>query len=97
MHDMVETQGYNWEEYRTLIQEQRKIGWNQLNLGRYSNQWTWHQYRYASQFDKRQTSAWLYQVIKKTWEYARLRWDYRNNTKFPKDKTKIATQEQLLV
>ena len=85
-HDMIAKQEHPWDEYSTLIQEQRKIGWSQLRLGRYSNQWTWHQYKYASQFDKRHTTSWLYQVIKKTWVHASLRWDYRNNTKFLKIK-----------
>jgi hypothetical protein len=41
-HDMIAKQEYPWDKYSTLIQEQRKIGWSQLRLGRYSNQWTWH-------------------------------------------------------
>jgi hypothetical protein len=53
--EVMNTHALQWDDYRTLIQEQTKIGWSQIKLGRYSNQWTWHQYRYASQYDKHST------------------------------------------
>ena len=87
----------NWTDYKTLTQEQDLIGWKQIRYGRFANTWTWYQYKYARKFDRRQTSIWLYKIIQKIWEHARLRWDYRNMQKFPTNIPQTATRSHYLM
>jgi hypothetical protein len=93
----------DFEPYTDLIEEQGKIGWNQLLLGRFGLAWDQCQRRYLHTLHGKPATGepkWIRQIIREAWKYQNERWKARNEQLHgPSNgrKTSEATKEALLI
>jgi hypothetical protein len=90
----------DWKPYKTLIKAQEKVGWKQLNYGRYVLEWDRCQRRYILATTGEEVTGepqWIRAVIQETWKYQKSRWLARSETLHGKGTlTSQATKDALI-
>jgi hypothetical protein len=92
----------DFEPYKSLLQEQNEIGWDQLHLGRFGLSWDRCQRRYLEHKHQKQVTGepkWIRHVTREIWAYHKTRWLARNETLHGTTnrwQTSIATRTALL-
>jgi hypothetical protein len=88
------------ESYRSLVEAQDHLGWQQLWYGRFPIEWDWFQRKYTkdiSEYDNDPTGEpkWLRATILTIWQHCHTRWLERCNNQF-KHTNETFKREQLL-
>jgi hypothetical protein len=86
--------------YKTLVQAQDHLGWQQLWHGRFPTEWDWYQRKYTkdiSEYDNDPTGEpkWIRATILTIWNHCYMRWIERCDTQHSQTNNNFK-QEQLL-